>query len=361
MGIGEHFYTISSSERDAATNNAGYHWEEIGFYVLWGAGPNVVPLYRLLNSKVGDHFYTISTDERDKAIANNGYHLEGIACYVYATQIPGTVPLYRLDNGPGDHFYTISTEERDTQIATGGYRLDGIGCYVFASRSQGAVPMYRLWNRPFALQQAIAFQVTSISYDLANAVMLGMPDQTLYSTNLTNGSDVQQSQELDGQQTVQETTAWSCGVTFKIGTKASGDVGIPGVANGKVEVSTELGFSFSFNESETVARQWSWKQPVIVPAHTEVTASISVSESHVSVPYVATGQLVFMNKQTVPAMQEGIYAGVSSHDLTVVISNVTAALKGGPSVSDEVIAVGGRSALADGEPHPWLGAPVALG
>ncbi len=48
----------------------------------------LVPLYRLQGH--GDHFYTISETERDSAISDYGYTSEGIACYVNDT--PDVVP-----------------------------------------------------------------------------------------------------------------------------------------------------------------------------------------------------------------------------------------------------------------------------
>ena len=45
--------------------------------------PGTTPLYRLLNRDNGDHFYTASAAERDAAVAQHGYLSEGIACHVF--------------------------------------------------------------------------------------------------------------------------------------------------------------------------------------------------------------------------------------------------------------------------------------
>ena len=42
-----------------------------------------VPLYRLYSSASGDHFYTTSASERDAAISTSGYILESTAGYVF--------------------------------------------------------------------------------------------------------------------------------------------------------------------------------------------------------------------------------------------------------------------------------------
>jgi len=94
---------------------------------------------------IGDHFYTTSAVERDAAVANFGYSSEGTACNVFDTQLPGTVLLYRLLHPTdGDHFYTTSVPERDNAIATIGYIPEGTACFVFDTQPAGTIPFYRL-------------------------------------------------------------------------------------------------------------------------------------------------------------------------------------------------------------------------
>jgi hypothetical protein len=130
---GDHFYTASAAERDAAVANAGYSGEGLACYVYGDAAsaPGTIPLYRLLNRTTGDHFYTASAAERDAAVAQHGYTDEGTACAVFAAQAAGTVPLYRLANArTGDHFYTALAAEREAAVTQLGYGSEGIACYV---------------------------------------------------------------------------------------------------------------------------------------------------------------------------------------------------------------------------------------
>jgi hypothetical protein len=97
---------------------------------LPAAAAMTTPLYRLYNGSTGDHLYTTSQSERDAAV-RGGYVAEGIAAYVSATMQSGLVPLYRLYNaGNGDHLYTTSASERDTAVASSGYVSEGIAAYV---------------------------------------------------------------------------------------------------------------------------------------------------------------------------------------------------------------------------------------
>lgn len=142
--IGDHFYTISASERDNALSIYGYTYEGVACYAYSRQVEGVTPLYRLRNDGVGDHFYTTSAYEREMAIANSGYIYEGIACYVSGKLIAGSIPLYRLyNNGVGDHFYTTSPDERDNAVNTYGYTYEGEACYVYASIISGTVTRSR--------------------------------------------------------------------------------------------------------------------------------------------------------------------------------------------------------------------------
>jgi hypothetical protein len=145
IGIGEHFYTISAIERDFAFANFGYVNEGVSCFVFVSQVPGSVTLHRLLHNSTGDHFYTTSLQERDNAIQTYKYVGEGIACYVFDQQTPESAPLYRLLNRQtGDHFYTTSGVERDNAVANLGFADEGIACYVLTAPQPNAAPLYRL-------------------------------------------------------------------------------------------------------------------------------------------------------------------------------------------------------------------------
>jgi hypothetical protein len=146
-GVGDHFYTTSAAERDSAVANYGYHEEGIACYVFGSQVPGTTPLYRLTSPHAfsGDHFYTTSAAERDAAVSVHGYQDEGTACYVYNSQASNTTPFYRLwQIHNHDHFYTTSAAERDNAITEYLYVYEQIQCYVYPSPVSGSTPFYRL-------------------------------------------------------------------------------------------------------------------------------------------------------------------------------------------------------------------------
>ena len=149
MSIGDHFYTISSSERNDAVALNGYVPEGTACFVFGEATmaiPGGTPFHRLYNVDNGNHFYTASMAERDGAIAG-GYVSEGSACAVFSSgSVSGTIPLFRLFNpSNGNHFYTTDAVERDNAVVDG-YTSEGTACFVYAFYSIGTAPLFRLFH-----------------------------------------------------------------------------------------------------------------------------------------------------------------------------------------------------------------------
>ncbi|MEZ4222945.1 MAG: MopE-related protein [Polyangiaceae bacterium] len=74
---GKHFYTAASNCEGGGTSEGA-----MGFIGTASTGCQSTPLYRLYHSGVGDHFYTTTTSERDYAVSI-GYKYESIAGYVW--------------------------------------------------------------------------------------------------------------------------------------------------------------------------------------------------------------------------------------------------------------------------------------
>lgn len=115
-----HFYTVSTSERNSSYEKYGLRYEGVGFYLTNGG---TLPVYRLYHSRQGDHFYTASISEKNSAI-NGGYKYEGIG---FMLNTSDQTDVYRLYNGSiGNHFYTTSANEKSS-VVNAGYRYEGVG------------------------------------------------------------------------------------------------------------------------------------------------------------------------------------------------------------------------------------------
>lgn len=118
---GEHFYTLSTAERDVLTS-VGWVYEGTGWTAPASSG---TPVYRLYNPNAGDHHYTTDSSECDM-LASVGWTYEGIGWYSDDAQ---SKPVYRQYNPnavTGSHNFTPDASERDMLVAAG-WHDEGIG------------------------------------------------------------------------------------------------------------------------------------------------------------------------------------------------------------------------------------------
>ncbi len=130
---------------------AGWNYENVGFFAAGSSRAGLSPVYRFYNKKGTDHFYTISSYEKDQIIASNrqDWQYEEIAFYASTTPRSLYHAVYRFYNKNGtDHFYTTSSHEKDQIIASNkhDWKYEGIAFYV-PQTSSGNVSTHRFYNK----------------------------------------------------------------------------------------------------------------------------------------------------------------------------------------------------------------------
>jgi hypothetical protein len=169
------------------------------------------------------------------------------------------------------------------------------------------------------------FEANGISYDTANAVIAATNLDQLDKVTNTNKTTVQQSTTISGQRVITDTQSWSS--TFGLKVSVSGGVGIPFIADSKITV--EGSASFTNNGSSSTSRTFAWSQPVIVPAKSQVVATVAVTRSKLLVPYTMSGNYVYRSGARAPGSLSGTYSGINSHDLEVTLTQFN--LDGSPA------------------------------
>lgn len=121
---GTHFFTASGSEATSlVATRPDLSYEGVGLrgYADAGASPSSEAVFRFFNLADGTHFYTASTTERDAIVTtkSDAMKFEGIAFYENSTPQAGDSAVYRFfDTSHGTHLFTQSSSERANIIST---------------------------------------------------------------------------------------------------------------------------------------------------------------------------------------------------------------------------------------------------
>lgn len=159
---GDHFYTTSESEKAIISNTSqsGYLFEGIAFYAYTTQVNGSVPVYRSVSSATGDHFYTTSSTEKDAA----GYAYEGIAFYAFASQTGDSAAVFRLYNpSTGDHFYTISVDEKNRAVATSLGPEISVGLWTSSNSGLNATPFKITANKNYNIKDKDGKLIAAVS------------------------------------------------------------------------------------------------------------------------------------------------------------------------------------------------------
>jgi hypothetical protein len=169
---GDHFYTASESEKNSiiATPNFAYKYEGTAFYAYKNQAADTVPVHRFYNKTNGDHFYTISETEKNSILGPNQYYTyEGIGFYAFPSQIANALPIYRLYNGI-DHFYTISAVEKRYLVSKGLGQDISVGLWYYSKEAIQDKSFRIDANKPYNIKNKNGNIIAQIGADTTTEV-----------------------------------------------------------------------------------------------------------------------------------------------------------------------------------------------
>ena len=149
--------------------------------------------------------------------------------------------------------------------------------------------------------------------------------QLVASSTFSNGTDAQATQTFSDTKTTTSSFKWGLQEGLKIGAKTSFKVGVPLIADGKVEVSAELNVGSTQEWTTTQAQSWGYSAQIPVPPHTMVTASLLVTMAEYSPSWRMRLRVTGETRLTVPG-----YPGSKS----VPVSKLLAGLPGVQATDD---------------------------
>ena len=166
-----------------------------------------------------------------------------------------------------------------------------------------------------SVDRVVEFDGNAISYDLDHLQITNATLDELDRVDQRNSTSVQQSTTISGTKSVADTQGWSN--TYGLKVTMSGGVSIPLISDFKVSV--EGSAQWVQNGSETNTSTFTWSQPVLVPAKSEVVATVAVTKTTLTVPYTLSGTYLYASGTRVAGTNSGTFTGVNSHDLQVTL------------------------------------------
>jgi hypothetical protein len=209
--------------------------------------------------------------------------------------------LWRMKNhqDKGDNHWAVLEDDGEF-----GFRPNGKDKWIFTSGKHDSIDPKTL-------------ALTEMVYDLEHSTITPNGPDKGGAEVIAGPNDSKSEQTVTLILAYTETTAtgYKTTTSLSLGSKFTGDIGIPGIAGGKVEVSTTMTQSFEWNKTTTKSVAQTFQLPVKVQPKESVVGKMTWSESSISVPYRFKGTATFKSGKKLPVSVRGIYEGIASHAL----------------------------------------------
>ncbi|MGH6795698.1 MAG: ETX/MTX2 family pore-forming toxin [Methylocella sp.] len=159
-------------------------------------------------------------------------------------------------------------------------------------------------------------ELKEMVYDRLNAKVTpnGKP-KSAGSNTAINKTKTEQTSTLTMAYTKTTSKGWKTTTTLKVGAKTSVKCGVPGLAEGKVEVNYEQSQGFEWNQTTTESEAVTVSLPVKVAAGEGAIGKVIWNESTIAVPYRMKGMATFASGKKAPVSVNGMYEGIVTHDI----------------------------------------------
>ncbi|MCT7975719.1 ETX/MTX2 family pore-forming toxin [Laspinema olomoucense] len=168
----------------------------------------------------------------------------------------------------------------------------------------------------------IEYQLYDVQYNLSAIKNLGDTLLNIKEEKIINSSSATMTNRVSFSVTHTETKSWSNKAGGKIGVKTQVKAGFPFLAEGKVEVSAEVSYDYTWGGQVTEAKTDTWESSVSVPPHTVVKVTATVTESKIDVPYVAMFLVTYEDGAKALKKVEGSFVGVNLSSFIVKATDI---------------------------------------
>ncbi|XP_026438686.1 uncharacterized protein LOC113337199 [Papaver somniferum] len=152
--------------------------------------------------------------------------------------------------------------------------------------------------------------ISNVRYHLADARIYNERTTGLVTDETVNRLDVEVTSELNLTEKVVNTTNWSRSVTLTVGVTTGGSAGIPFVADGSIEISTEVANSWEWGVTKQEDQEVGSVRTVVVPPMSRVMGTLMATRLSYDVPFSYTQRDVLKNGNVVVFQKDdGVFTG----------------------------------------------------
>jgi len=212
----------------------------------------------------------------------------------------------------GRSFAAGDTGKPRTQMAIAGGRIFG-----FVGNAATDVDKIGL----FTEIPVTALEIYDVKYTTGTTPTVLGPVALDTITLSNNSSSETQNASITRSYSTTNTSSWSITGGLKIGIKTTISTGIPWVVEGKVEVSGEISFAYTYGRAHASTQTFQYTAQVSVPKNTQVTAQVTATQGSLTVKYTAVMDIWYADGVSATVDLDGTYSGITSYNIVVSYSS----------------------------------------
>lgn len=158
--------------------------------------------------------------------------------------------------------------------------------------------------------------IYNVNFRLMDARIYDQSDIVMTTAEAINRTHEPHTQQVKLSYTETKSRTWKGNVSLKLGVNITMESGVPCIANGKLEISSEFSGAYEWGETESVTTEMETVYNVTVPGMTRVIVKMIATQGSCDVPFSYTQRDTLTDgKIVVYNMDDGVYAGVNCFNI----------------------------------------------
>eukprot|EP01121_Diplochlamys_sp_Union-15-3_P005668 TRINITY_DN159_c0_g1_i1.p1 TRINITY_DN159_c0_g1~~TRINITY_DN159_c0_g1_i1.p1 ORF type:complete len:316 (-),score=68.94 TRINITY_DN159_c0_g1_i1:53-970(-) len=168
----------------------------------------------------------------------------------------------------------------------------------------------------------ISKEIVDVKYNTSASKISQLSPLVALETTVSNPSSVDVNQTLTYEYEKSETGTWNNSAGIEIGVTTSFKTGVPFLAEGQVEVSTNASYSHEWGGESGITKKVSSSTSVTVPANSSCKAKVLILQANIDVPFTFKTKRTYIDGTVEKQPGKGIYNNVESFSVKVDTSDI---------------------------------------